>query len=129
MAEITNASKSPKPIRTDIELLSLFRKRAQASKTAAVEFEIANRKELQEKEIAQSAIFDEYALKVDVVREAEMEQAIADAIPTMIAKRKSGTSDLNIMLKILLGPRGSLSRKPVDRASLADLIKNKLSVM
>ena len=128
MAEITNASKSPKPIQTDIELLSLLQKRAREAKAAAVEFDLADRKEMQEKEIAQSEIFEEYAARVDVVGDDEMRQAIADGVPVLSEKRHTPAkgTDLAIMLRYLVGPQGILSGKPVDRARLTELARVKL---
>ena len=121
MADITNASKSPKPIKTDLELLSIFRKRSAASRAAAEEFAAANRQDLREKETAQVAILDEYASKVEVVGEEEMSGAIENT--AMWLKGADKAVDLPSILKLLVGPEGSLAAKPVDRGSLVYLVK------
>ena len=125
MAEITNASKSPKPIQADIDLLPLLRKRATVSRTAALEFKSANRQDLADKEVSQCAIFEEYASKIDVLGEKEMEEAIASAMAHRDGQGR--TPDLPAILRLLVGPQGTLREKAVDKAGLTDLVKRTLS--
>ena len=61
LAEVTNASKTSSPYTSDVHLMKLLRKRTEASKAAAHEFESAKRDDLRDKELAQVAVLEEYA--------------------------------------------------------------------
>lgn len=121
LAEITNAAKSPSPIKTDIQLLGLLRKRAAASKAAAEEFASANREDLREKELSQAAVLEDYASTIETVDEAE----ITAAIQKILGKLRTNGKPANAgaVMKELLGPNGTLAEKPVEKAEVARLVK------
>ena len=124
LSEITNAAKTSNPIKTDIQLLSLLRKRAAASKSAAHEFQAAHRADLEEKEQAQVTVLEEYAGEIQTVGENELRASVEEAIS--YAKAQSGKTDLGSLLKGLLGPGGKLEGKPVDKGEVAKAIKSAL---
>ena len=125
LAEVTNAAKTSSPIKSDIQLLSLLRKRAAASKAAASEFQGAGRVDLREKEDAQINVLEEYASGVEVVGADEIKRVVASCIQRL---KSEGTKlDMGSVLKILLGPGGAFDEKPVERADVAKEVKTVLA--
>lgn len=124
LAEITNASKTSSPIKTDLQLLSLLRKRAAASRTAVQEFSAANRVDLKDKEEAQVAVLEEYAGEVDTVGEEEITRVVGELIGRMRTDKKK--VDLGSVLKALVGPGGGFDGKPVEKAEVAKIVKGML---
>ncbi|KAJ5321960.1 uncharacterized protein MYU51_002633 [Penicillium brevicompactum] len=113
ISETNNAAKTASPIQTDIQLLSLIRKRLNAAKDAAKEFETAERPDLKEKEDAQVVVLEEYAGQVKTLPAAEIEEIVTKAINDMISagtKPNPGT-----VFKTLFATDGPLDGKPVDR--------------
>ncbi|MCJ1313886.1 hypothetical protein MMC25_007566 [Agyrium rufum] len=124
LAEITNASKTSNPIKTDLQLLSLLRKRAAASRSAAEEFSNANRGDLQEKELAQVSVLESYAKGVDLIGEEEMKDAASSSIERL--KADGAQITLGPVLRSLIGPGGVLENKHVDKAQLSAIVKGLL---
>nr|POE54563.1 altered inheritance of mitochondria protein 41, mitochondrial [Quercus suber] len=125
LAEITNAAKTPKPVTTDLQLLSLLRKRSAAAKAAGEEFKTAGRDDLVKKEEQQAQIIEEYAGSVDTVGETEIKNAVEITIEEI--KNESGAKvSMGDVLKKLLAPGGSLDGKPVEKAQVAAMVKQVL---
>jgi len=124
LAETINASKTSSPIKTDIQLLSLLRKRIAASKSAAEEFSAAKRDDLRDKEQAQVAVMEEYASGVQTVGQDE----IAEVAVTIIGKMRTDGQTVSVgnVLKALVGPGGAFEEKPVDKAEVARTVKGML---
>ena len=72
LADITNSSKTPRPINSDAKLLVLLRKKIGAARRAANEFTGANRKDLAQIEHEQVAILEGYAGAVETMGEEEI---------------------------------------------------------
>lgn len=125
LAEVTNAAKTSSPIKSDMQLLSLLRKRAAASKAAASEFQTAGRADLREKEEAQSSVLEEYAGGVEVVGEDEIKRVVTERIQYL--KSEGMKLDIGSVTKALLGPGGDFDGKPVERGDVAKEIKAVLS--
>lgn len=123
--EVTNSSKTSAPIKTDMQLLSLLRKKASASETAKKEFEAAGRSDLIEKEDAQLKVLDEYAGGVQTWTDDQVRDAVAAAIQDM----KSSGSKIVVgdVLKRLFAPGGDLDGKPVEKAKVSVAVKQLLS--
>ncbi|KAL9087040.1 MAG: hypothetical protein Q9165_006868 [Trypethelium subeluteriae] len=125
LAEVTNAAKTPSPIKSDMQLLSLLRKRAAASKAAASEFQGAGRADLKEKEEAQTSVLDEYIGGMDVVGEDEIKRVVRERIRQL---QGDGIKlDLGNVVKALLGPGGDFDGKPVERGDVAKEVKSALA--
>lgn len=124
LAEITNASKTSNPIKTDIQLLSLLRKRAAASRSAAQEFSAANRADLSDSELSQVAVLEEYASGVETVGEEEIKKVVAKVIDQM--RTKGHAVNAGSLLKALVGPGGEFNGKPVENAEVAKVVKRML---
>ncbi|MCJ1419695.1 hypothetical protein MMC32_006051 [Xylographa parallela] len=124
LAETTNASKTSSPFKTDIQLLSLLKKRAAASKAAAQEFGAARRDDLKDKEEAQVEVLEEYAAKVETVGTDEIMEAIAKVVEEM---RTDGVSvNKGSVLKAVIGAGGVLDGKPVEKAEVARIVMRML---
>lgn len=124
LAETTNASKTSSPIKTDIQLLSLLRKRIAASKSAAEEFSAANRNDLRDKEQAQIAVMEDYASGVQTVGQAEIAEVAANIIGKM--RTDGQTTSMGNVLRAIVGPGGAFEEKPVDKAEVARIVKGML---
>jgi len=125
LSETANLAKTSSPVKTDIQLLSLLRKRAAASKSAALEFQAANREDLKEKEDAQVAVLEEYAGGVQTMGEDEIKAVVTDVLGKL--KAEGAKTDMGAVLKRLVGPGGELDGKPVERAEVARLVKQALA--
>lgn len=125
LAEVTNQAKTSNPIKTDMQLLSLLRKRTAQAKAAGEEFKAAGREDLLEKEESQVAIFEEYAGGVETMSENDITDAVTKVVEEMKAVAE-GKVNMGEVLKKLLGSGGSLEGKPVDRSEVARLVKKAL---
>ena len=125
LAEITNAAKTPNPITSDMQLLSLLRKRSSAAVQAAKEFEAAGRPELKDKEDAQIAILEAYAGQVETVGEQEIVNVVAEAIKVLQGDNKKFNQ--GDVMKLLLGAGGAFDGKNVEKAEVARVVKQALT--
>lgn len=124
LAEYINAAKTSSPIKTNIQLLALLRKRIAASKSAAVEFNAANRGDLKDKEEAQINVLEEYAGGVETIGEEEITRIVGESIGKM--RTEGQKVDTSTVLKRLLGPGGALDGKPVEKGEVARVVKGML---
>ncbi|KAJ5263867.1 hypothetical protein N7478_011472 [Penicillium angulare] len=125
ISETNNAAKTSSPIQTDIQLLSLIRKRAAASTDAAQQFATAERPDLKAKEDEQVTILEEYAGQVKTLSAEEVEDIVSQQIATI--KEAGGKLDFGQVLKTLFAPGGALDGKPADRKEVAALVKKALA--
>ena len=124
LAEVTNAAKSPNPVKTDMQLLSMLRKRQVAAKAASAEFKAAGREDLVEKEQGQVDILDEYAGGVQTMAIEDVKAAIKSTIDELKAK----TPDLKAgsVMKAIFAPGGSLDGKNVEKSTVPGIVKELL---
>ncbi|KAK3678377.1 hypothetical protein LTR78_001674 [Recurvomyces mirabilis] len=123
LAEVTNAAKTNKPIQSDMQLLSLLRKRAAAAKTASAEFSSAGRQDLVETEEQQARIMEDYAGGVEVMSGEGLREAVQKVVEEV--KRAAGgkATSMGDVLKRLIGPGGTLDGKPVEKVEVSRLVK------
>ncbi|RDW92167.1 hypothetical protein BP5796_01561 [Coleophoma crateriformis] len=115
-----NASKTSTPIATDMQMLALIRKNANASRAASEEFKAAGRQDLAEKEESQLKIMDEYAGSVEVMGEDEIRSTIKATVDTM---KSEGTKlQMGDVLKKVFSPE-VLGGKPVEKGDVAKMVK------
>src|SRR3978361_2371531 len=76
LTQTLNASKTSNPINTDMQMLALLRRSANASKAASEEFKNAGRQDLADKEDLQVSIMEEYAGDVKVMDREEIREAV-----------------------------------------------------
>lgn len=123
LSDTTNASKSPSPIKTDIQVLALLKKRIASSKAASEEFAQANRGDLKEKQDAEIAIMDEYAGQVETFAEADIAKAVEQAYKTL---KETAKINVGTMLKELFRPGGTLDGKAVEKSQVAKMVQDML---
>ena len=125
LAEVTNLSKTNNPIKKDVQLLVLLRKRSAAAKIAADEFKAHRRPDLAENEELQGGILEGYVGQVDVVGEVEIRSVVERVVGRL---RNNGEKvDVGTVIKCVSSEEGELKGKPVDRGDLARLVKEILS--
>lgn len=106
-AEITNASKTAKPVTTDGALYLLIRKQIKGSTTALQEFEAAKRDDLVQKEQEQLDVLRKYADEIPKVEESEIDGLVEGAAQALDeGKRTLGS----VMGRVMEGIKG----RPAD---------------
>lgn len=120
LAEITNASKGPNPLKTDMQILSILRKNAAASRAASSEFQKAGRADLQEKEAKQLGVLEEYEGGVEMVSEEEVRRTVETVRETI--QREGKKVDKGGLIRRCVGPDGALDGKNVDRGMVARVV-------
>lgn len=124
LADITNASKTATPAKTDLQIVSLLRKRAAASKAAAEEFQKANRGDLVGKEEEQVAIMEGYAESVKMLDEEEVRKIVSEL---RIGMEKEGVKvDKGSLIRKLIGPGGVFDGQPVEAKTVARMVQAEL---
>ncbi|KAL2012503.1 hypothetical protein VTN00DRAFT_28 [Thermoascus crustaceus] len=121
ITETNNASKTSSPITTDLQLLSLIRKKTAQSKEASQQFADANRPDLKEKEDAQIAVLEEYAGQVETMSFEQIKETVSQVIAQLKGEGKK--ADIGTVLKTLFAPGGALDGKPAERAEVAKIAK------
>ncbi|RMJ28477.1 hypothetical protein PHISP_00692 [Aspergillus sp. HF37] len=124
ISEYNNQAKSPKPLRSDIDLLKVIRKRVAAAEIAAQEFSAANRSDLKEKQDSQVAILNEYAGQVKTLSREEIREAVAQEIANMNGEGKK--ANIGVLLSRLFAHEGALCNK-AETWEAAQVIKEFLS--
>ncbi|KAL1301991.1 hypothetical protein AAFC00_002445 [Neodothiora populina] len=124
-AEITNAAKTSNPVNTDMQLLSLLRKRSSQSAQAAKEFEDAGRSDLKDKEEAAISILEAYSGSVETVGVQEIRNVVVSAIKVLQEQGKK--LNQGEIMKSLLGPNGAFEGKNVEKAEVAKVVKEVLA--
>ena len=122
--EVANAAKTPQPIKTDLQMLSLMRKRTAAAQTASKEFKDAGRTDLSEREDAQIAILDEYASGVDTMGSSEIRDTVAKVLEEM--KSSGSRVTMGDVSKRLFAPGGDFDGKPVEKSEVIKALKDLL---
>lgn len=125
LGDVTSQAKTSNPVRTDMQILSMLRKRAAVAKAASEEFRSAGRADLVEREQDQVKIMDEYAGDVETMSVEDIKDAVSKTIDG--AKAEGGKLNMGDVLKKLLGPGGSLDGKPVEKADVAKYVKEQLA--
>jgi uncharacterized protein YqeY len=122
IADATNASKSATPLRSDLQVLAMLRKRSASSRSAAQEFAAANRTDLKEKEEAQIAVLDEYASGVETIDKHEIEQAVHQTIEKL--RSEGATLNIGSIMRAVSSGGGPLDGKLVEKREVAQAIKD-----
>jgi hypothetical protein len=129
LAEVTNAAKTNNPVRTDMQLLSMLKKRAATAKQASGEFKSAGRDDLVEKEEDQVKVLEEYAGDVKTLSTDDIRDAVMKTVDEAKAQQSApGKINMGDILKRLLAPGGILDGKPVEKAEVARIVKEVLTM-
>jgi len=124
LSQTLNASKTSNPINTDMQMLALLRKSANASKAASEEFKNAGRQDLADKEDLQVRIMEEYAGDVEVLGEQEIRDAVGTVVEGL--RREGSKLVMGDVLKRVFGPE-VLGEKPVEKGDVARIVKEMLA--
>ncbi|KAL4803153.1 hypothetical protein BDV18DRAFT_43844 [Aspergillus unguis] len=121
ISETNNSQKTSSPIQTDLQLLSLIRKRASACKDAAQQMQDANRPDLKEKEEKAQAIFEEYGSHVKTLDLDEIKEIVSAEAAKM---KEAGTKvAIGPLIKAVWAPGGPLEGKPANSGDVAKVAK------
>ncbi|KEF59665.1 uncharacterized protein A1O9_04511 [Exophiala aquamarina CBS 119918] len=126
ISEINQLASGDRPVNSDMQILALLKKRKSATEEAAAEAKRVNRPDLQEKEEQQLAVIEEYASSISLMDVAAMRQVVRSEIETL---RSSATQDQlkpGMVMKHLLADDGPLGGKALDKAKLAELVREEL---
>ena len=124
ISEYNNASKTNTPIKTDIQLLSLLKKKKASSEAAAAEAKAANRQDLEEKQLAEIKVMDEYAGTVQVMSEDEIKSTVQKVIDAMTPGE--GGIKVPNLLKEVFASGGPLEGKSVEKSQVAKVVNQLL---
>jgi uncharacterized protein len=86
LAEITNASKTSRPIESDVSLYSLLSKQIAGSEKAREEFESAKRAELVEKEQRQIDVLKGYQSEIPSLKREELDAICEEVVGKLQAE-------------------------------------------
>ena len=109
-----------------MQLLSLLKKRKAQSEAAATQAKEANRQDLEEKQMQEIKVIDEYAADVKVMSEDQVRLALQHFLDDV--KKDKIKLDLNAgtAMRALFNPGGEFYGKPVDRALVMKHLNNML---
>ncbi|QSZ33937.1 hypothetical protein DSL72_005516 [Monilinia vaccinii-corymbosi] len=124
LSQTLNASKTSSPINTDMQMLALLRKSANASRAASEEFKAAGRQDLVEKEESQLKVFEEYAGSVETVGEDEIRNAVTEVVQSL--KADGAKMQMGDVLRRVFTPE-VLGEKNVEKGEVAKIVKEVLA--
>ncbi|KAL4784094.1 hypothetical protein BJX76DRAFT_328295 [Aspergillus varians] len=125
ISETNNSQKTSSPIQTDLQLLALIRKRANASKDSAQQFLDANRADLKEKEDKALAILEEYGSQVQTISLDDVKAIVSGEVTKL--KEAGKKIEIGTVIKSLFAPGGALDGKPAERSEVAKIVKEAVS--
>ena len=121
LAEITNSSKTNRPINDDAALYVLLKKRLKATQASIQEFYEADRKDLVAKETEQMDVLQEYTKNVGAMSDEEVRAAVEKVAEEQRRNGKQFTVGLG--MKECSMPGGPFDGKVVDQAEIAKHVK------
>ncbi|KAL7627644.1 hypothetical protein AAE478_001837 [Parahypoxylon ruwenzoriense] len=125
LSAVLNASKTPSPITTDAQLVSLLKRTQRSSNDAIAEFAAAGRQDLVEKEQEQVRVWEEYvaASGVQVLNDENEIRAIVQNFVATLEKLTKGRAKMGETMKLIMSPDGPFEGKNVEKALLAKIVK------
>lgn len=127
LASTTNASKTTKPIQTDMQLVDLLGKHVKNSQLAADEARGAGRRDLVEKEEAQRRILEEYIGRsgLDEIPEPHLREIVETARTALLAENGGPIKDKALpgkLIQRLFGSGGPLDGALVSRETVVKVV-------
>ncbi|OJD29596.1 aspartyl glutamyl-trna amidotransferase subunit b-related protein [Diplodia corticola] len=125
--DITNASKTAKPVADDMLLRALLLKRINQSKDAAQQFRDAKREDLAEKEDGSASVMKNYVGEIEeaaggVVAADELQRVVKETIQSW----QDGKPVMGKVMDKITGPGGALDGRMVEKGDLAKAVKEAL---
>jgi len=124
LSQTLNASKTASPINTDMQMLALLKKTANAGKAASEEFAGQGRQDLADKENSQVSILEEYAGTVEVLGETEVREVVKSLVDAI--KGEGGSLRMGDVLKRVFDA-AVLGEKNVDKGEVTRIVKDVLA--
>lgn len=126
ISEINQLASGDRPVTSDMQILALLKKRKTATEEAAAEAKRVNRPDLQEKEERQLVVIEEYASSISLMDVTEMRQIVRSEIETLKSSATQDQLKPGMVMKHLLADDGLLGGKALDKAKLAELVREEL---
>jgi len=125
LADITNASKTDKPVQTNPQFVSLLRKRLAAAERAVDEFKAGGRQDLVEKEEGQIGVLKSYLsdATADAISPDELEEVVTQTIEELKAQGKATVGEI---MNRLLAHGGKLVGRGADGKEVGKLVRQLL---
>ncbi|KAF4307655.1 aspartyl glutamyl-tRNA amidotransferase subunit b-related protein [Botryosphaeria dothidea] len=125
--DITNASKTAKPISDDVQLRALLLKKINQSKDAAQQFRDARREDLAEKEDSSATVMKTYVGEIEdsmggLVAVEELQRVVKETVDSW----QDGKLVMGKVMEKITGPGGALDGRMVEKGDLAKAVKEAL---
>jgi uncharacterized protein len=121
LADITNSSKTNAPVKDDLALLALLRKRISGAKQAIDQAQEAGRENLVESESAQLGVLEAYAGNIKTMSDEDIRQVLKDLLERMQREGKDiGTGNI---MKECFGPGRAFDGHMVEKQAVIRLVK------
>lgn len=124
LTQVLNASKTERPVHTELQMLGLLNRTIKESQKATQEFKAAGRDELVEKEEAQINVLEEYAGLIKVKDEKEIETWVQGVIARMTQEGTKLT--VGEVLKTLFSSE-ALEEKPAEKGKVVKKVNQILN--
>lgn len=121
-AEITNASKTAKPISTDTNLLSLLKKQIQACQESIEAFKSASREDLVGKENAQLEVLEGYVDEIPKLSEEDVGEMVEEVVKELREAGKVKESEKPEFGMLMGGVQKKIAGRPVDMQFVTERI-------
>jgi uncharacterized protein YqeY len=124
MAEITNASKTAKPVDSDAKLLALLKKQAVAAEKAVEEFESAQRPDLVEKERAQLQVLQAYHGEIPMLKGEEVDSLVDSVVAELRGESNKEEGWKPPFGALMKGVMAKIAGRPVDQSYVTEKTKS-----
>ncbi|EXJ58015.1 hypothetical protein A1O7_05438 [Cladophialophora yegresii CBS 114405] len=125
ISEINQAASSSAPVKTDMQVLALLRKRKAASENAKKEAEAANRADLAEKQDKEIEVIEQLVGSVKMVEPQDLRDIVRSKIEALSSH--GGELKQGAVMKELLKQGGELDGKLYEGKVLAEIVKEELA--
>jgi len=126
ISEINQAASSSSPIKTDMQILALLRKRKSATENAKQEAAAANRADLAEKQDKEMTAIDELVGTVNMMDASTIRHIVRGKIEALRQTTKGEELKQGTVMKQLLMPGGELDGKLFENKILAELVREEI---
>ncbi|ETI27418.1 hypothetical protein G647_09608 [Cladophialophora carrionii CBS 160.54] len=127
ISEINQAASSSAPVKTDMQVLALLRKRKAASENAKKEAEAANRADLAEKQDKEIEVIEQLVGSVKMVESQALRDIVRGKIEALRDSSHGGELKQGAVMKELLKPGGELDGKVYEGKVLAEVVREELA--
>ncbi|OCT50966.1 hypothetical protein CLCR_09195 [Cladophialophora carrionii] len=127
ISEINQAASSSAPVKTDMQVLALLRKRKAASENAKKEAEAANRADLAEKQDKEIEVIEQLVGSVKMVEAQALRDSVRGKIEALRDSSHGGELKQGAVMKELLKPGGELDGKVYEGKVLAEVVREELA--